>query len=385
VVQQILRSLAEAHTKGIVHRDLKPDNIFVARVEGQREPVVKVLDFGIAKVVAPGRRVDQFETQAGTVFGTPRYMSPEQAQGVALDQRSDLYSVGALLYQMVTGRAPFTDDDAVVVMAKHIRETPQRPSLVSPQAGIPASLEGVIMKALAKDPDARFQNAVQFDAALEGCVIDVLAAETASHPPLPPPGMTRKQLAWIVSACTLAAASYMGLRVYAKVSEPPAEVASAVAGDDPGTRVELGPVSSPLVPGPSEPQPRAEPSPRADDEPVLAPGPDPAVVAIRSEPQGADVFRDGHRLGATPISLLVKPHEEIVRIELKLDGYQPLAAELTAKDGERVLKLSKEPERAGPRSKRVARVTRRPAAPAGAAKSEPNNPEPSGGPYERFE
>jgi eukaryotic-like serine/threonine-protein kinase len=389
VVQQILRSLAEAHTKGIVHRDLKPDNIFVARVEGHREPVVKVLDFGIAKIVAPDRPVDQFETQAGTVFGTPRYMSPEQAQGVALDQRSDLYSVGALLYQMLTGRAPFTDDDAVVVMAKHIRETPQRPSVVAPEAGIPASLEGVVMKALAKDPDARFQNAVQFDAALEGCVIDVIAAETASHPPVPPPSTKRKQLAWIVSGCTLAAASYMGLRVYAKFSEPLAHVADMAPASDPSASVVVGPVSSPLEPGAAANA--IEPgAPRVEEEPVLAPGPDPAVVAIRSEPAGAAVFRDGARLGATPISLLVKPHEEFVRIELKLDGYQPLAAELTAKDGERLLKLSKEDaERLPARARRAARNPRRgtPAATAKAvpAKEEAPKPEPSGGPYERFE
>jgi eukaryotic-like serine/threonine-protein kinase len=388
VVQQILRSLAEAHTKGIVHRDLKPDNIFVARVEGHREPVVKVLDFGIAKIVAPDRPVDQFETQAGTVFGTPRYMSPEQAQGVALDQRSDLYSVGALLYQMLTGRAPFTDDDAVVVMAKHIRETPQRPSVVAPEAGIPASLEGVVMKALAKEPDARFQNAVQFDAALEGCVIDVLAAETASHPPVPPPSSKRKQLAWIVSGCTLAAASYMGLRVYAKFSEPLAHVADMAPATDPSASVVVGPVSSPLAPS-SAMQPGV---PRVErvEEPGLAPGPDPAVVAIRSEPAGAAVFRDGQRLGATPISLLVKPHEEFVRIELKLDGYQPLAAELTAKDGERLLKLSKdEQERPMAPARRVPRSARR-APPAASAKTVPAKEEtpkaePAGGPYERFE
>jgi serine/threonine protein kinase len=355
VAQQILRSLAEAHTKGIVHRDLKPDNIFVARVEGHREPVVKVLDFGIAKIVAPDRAVDQFETQAGTVFGTPRYMSPEQAQGVPLDQRSDLYSVGALLYQMLTGRAPFVDDDAVVVMAKHIRETPQRPTVVAPTASIPESLEGVVMKALAKEPDARFQNAAQFDAALERCVVDVLAAEHVVHPAPAPQGFTRRQVAWVVSACTLAAASYMGLRVYAKVSEPPAQLVETYAPDA-SASVTVGPVSSPLGPTPSvetlTPHPSEQPAPA-----------NPAVVAIRSEPVGAEVFRNGQLLGATPISLLVKPHEQFVRVELRLHGYQPLAAELTAKDGERLLKLSKEPSRVSARPRRALRKPPRAATP----------------------
>src|SRR5688500_749715 len=89
--QEVLRSLAEAHSKGIIHRDLKPDNIFLARVDGHARPVVKVLDFGIAKVFRDDQKIDALETQAGTVFGTPRYMSPEQAQGKTLDHRSDLY------------------------------------------------------------------------------------------------------------------------------------------------------------------------------------------------------------------------------------------------------------------------------------------------------
>ena len=137
VTQQILRSLCEAHEHNIVHRDLKPDNILVARAVGQAESIVKVLDFGIAKIAAPDRAIDQFETQAGTVFGTPRYMSPEQAQGGSLDRRSDLYSVGTLLYLMLTGRAPFVDDDAVVVMAKHIREVPDNPRVAAPDRPIP--------------------------------------------------------------------------------------------------------------------------------------------------------------------------------------------------------------------------------------------------------
>jgi serine/threonine-protein kinase len=385
--QQILRSLAEAHAKGIVHRDLKPDNIFVARVEGQREPVVKVLDFGIAKIVAPDRQVDQFETQAGTVFGTPRYMSPEQAQGATLDQRSDLYSVGALLYQMLTGRAPFTDDDAVVVMAKHIREQPEPPRVVAPTRPIPESLEAVVLKALAKDPDARFQNATEFDAALERCVVDVLAAEATFQSALPPPSSSRRQLAWLVSACTLAAASYMGLRVYAKVSEPPAP--PIVGTLEPAPNVAVGPVpSSPDAVGPGS-GPTIHALPAVQQEPVLAPGPDPAVVAIRSEPGGASVFRDGRRLGVTPISLLVKADEQFVRIELRLPGYQPLAAELTAKDGERLLKLSKEQGKPAPRPRRLARAPSTPHpvdAPRGDAPAAPKPPPAeSSDPYERFE
>ncbi|MGE0786200.1 MAG: protein kinase [Sandaracinaceae bacterium] len=171
--QQILRSLSEAHSKGLVHRDLKPDNIMLARVEGQARPVVKVLDFGIAKVFREDDKLDQLETQAGTVFGTPRYMSPEQAQGKDLDHRSDLYSVGVLIYQMLTGHAPFLDDDAVVVMAKHIREEPVPVRRAAPDRPIPRSLERVVARALEKQPEDRFGSADEFESALAAALPDV--------------------------------------------------------------------------------------------------------------------------------------------------------------------------------------------------------------------
>jgi serine/threonine protein kinase len=163
IAQQALRSLAEAHDKGVVHRDLKPDNIFLHRVPTPHglEEVVKVLDFGIAKILQPDLKVDSLETQAGTVFGTPRYMSPEQAQSKPLDGRSDLYTIGLILFQMVTGRHCFPDEDAVVVMARHIQSLPPRPREVAPDAGISRKLEAVILKALAKDPKRRPQTALE--------------------------------------------------------------------------------------------------------------------------------------------------------------------------------------------------------------------------------
>jgi serine/threonine-protein kinase len=154
---QALKSLSEAHAKGIVHRDLKPDNLFYARTRGQAEEIVKVLDFGVAKMIHADAELamNAVETQAGTVFGTPRYMSPEQAQGRALDTRSDLYSLGVILYQMLTGRPPFTDDDAVVVMARHIKTPPRPMNESAPSANVPAEIEAVVMKALSKDPEQR--------------------------------------------------------------------------------------------------------------------------------------------------------------------------------------------------------------------------------------
>jgi len=161
--RQALLSLSEAHAKGIIHRDLKPDNLFFARAHagGKYDEVVKVLDFGIAKMIGGESELpmNAVETQAGTVFGTPRYMSPEQAQGKPLDVRSDIYSLGVILFHMMTGRAPFADEDAIVVMARHIKTPPPAMREVAPDADIAPAVERAVMRFLSKDPGKRPQTA----------------------------------------------------------------------------------------------------------------------------------------------------------------------------------------------------------------------------------
>ncbi len=406
--QQILRSLAEAHKKAIVHRDLKPDNVFVARVAGHPEPVIKVLDFGIAKVVAPDRRVDQFETQAGTVFGTPRYMSPEQAQGAALDGRSDLYSVGTLLYQMLTGRAPFTDDDAVVVMAKHIREMPVAPNVAAPERPIPKSLNDVVMRALVKDPASRFQEASEFELALEGCVPEVISAQARvltgrwSHGPSP-----RSRALYIACALALFGVGYFGVRVYAKLHNPEGEQLSSAPIAPNEAPVVLSarssesaaPEQGPPAPTPEIANATAEEAPREAAPAPEAPTAERAAaravaIAVRSSPQRAAVYRDGKRLGETPLNVRLKPEERAVRVELRHAGYKPLPALLNAEDGARSFTLvpagkAKRPKRAaGESSGRALDESVKPESeptpseappPAPAAKPADNEP------YERFE
>ncbi len=181
VAREALKSLAEAHTKGIIHRDLKPDNLFMVTIPNEAGSLVgescKVLDFGIAKLMHRTPSLDQLETQAGAVFGTPRYMSPEQAQGLVLDARSDLYSLSVMLYAMLTGRAPFTEDDAVVVMASHITRTPPSFAEAAPDLEPLPALESLVRRGLAKHPAERPQTAEAYIA-----LLDEAAAELAMPP-----------------------------------------------------------------------------------------------------------------------------------------------------------------------------------------------------------
>ncbi|HXN40998.1 MAG TPA: serine/threonine-protein kinase, partial [Myxococcaceae bacterium] len=167
LVSQVLSALSDAHAAGIIHRDLKPENIMVQQLRDEPD-FVKVLDFGIAKIVDPLTE-DGPLTRAGFVCGTPEYMSPEQAGGGDLDARSDLYSVGVLLYQLTTGVLPFVDPSGAVVAAKQLTELPVPPRRRRPGAMISAGMERLILKALSKDPAARPQTAEKFKDELLAC------------------------------------------------------------------------------------------------------------------------------------------------------------------------------------------------------------------------
>jgi serine/threonine protein kinase/tetratricopeptide (TPR) repeat protein len=158
---QILAALTEAHGLGILHRDLKPENILVQSLRTRGE-LLKVLDFGIAKLMddAPNARARPGLTSQGVVCGTPEYMSPEQACGLKLDQRSDLYAVGVILYQMLSGRPPFESASAVEILHRHIHEPPLPPSELL--RADPDPLEAVCLRALAKNREERFADAAEF-------------------------------------------------------------------------------------------------------------------------------------------------------------------------------------------------------------------------------
>ena len=164
IAAQVAEAVGEAHVQGIVHRDIKPENIFLTP-KGRDPDFVKVLDFGIARLLHPEDQTSA--TQAGLVFGTARYISPEGAAGEKTDARSDVYSIGVLLYQMLTGVTPFEGSTPVQLLMAHINERPT--PIRSLQPGIPEGVADVVMRALAKNPDARFDDGAHFAEVLRDC------------------------------------------------------------------------------------------------------------------------------------------------------------------------------------------------------------------------
>jgi beta-lactam-binding protein with PASTA domain len=243
--RQILSALAFAHRNGIVHRDIKPHNIIVGS-DGR----LKVTDFGIARSGASQM------TEAGSIVGTAQYLSPEQARGAPVDPRSDLYSLGIVLYEMLTGTVPFSGDTPVEIAMKHLSQVPEPPSELRKE--VPHDLDAVVMRALAKDPEQRYDSAEEMDADLarvargvavsretEEAMTQVLAGAgaasaktmvqrrpttvTAPAPPIyrpptpyydyeePPPG--RSLWPWLLALALIVAAGIGGFFLYSKIQD----------------------------------------------------------------------------------------------------------------------------------------------------------------------
>jgi serine/threonine-protein kinase len=165
VCMQLSRALAHAHTQGVIHRDLKPSNIMLT-TDDQAKTQAKIIDFGIAKL-SGARSKSVPLTKPGEIFGSPLYMSPEQCMGNSLDQRSDIYSLGCVMYEMLVGRPPFMGDTVLATIYMHVNEPPAPIKEVAANATIPEVLENIIKKCLNKSPDMRFQSAAELLEALQ--------------------------------------------------------------------------------------------------------------------------------------------------------------------------------------------------------------------------
>ncbi|GAB4211849.1 MAG: hypothetical protein OHK0013_33970 [Sandaracinaceae bacterium] len=364
IVRQIASALEAAHERGIVHRDLKPDNIYLVK-QGADDAFVKVLDFGIAKVGGASSKL----TKTGMIFGTPHYMSPEQAAGQSVDRRTDIYALGVIMYEMFAGRVPFDGDTFMGILSKHMFESPIPPSQVK-GAGLGA-IEDVILKALAKKVENRYQTMSELIADLDriqaGGTISIGRGGIA--PPgnladvLEPPSRTemrlgrapspegafeasgpRSKLPWVLGALALLAllGAGVGAAVFfgtngslaqlvggtgtettAVASTGTTAVASTgtTAGTGTGTTEAMGAgtgttASTGTTAGTGTGTTEAMGARTDTGSTALPP-----AVTIESDPPGADVLVDGALLGQTP-ALVPRPSEGERTIVVRLRGYQ---------------------------------------------------------------
>jgi eukaryotic-like serine/threonine-protein kinase len=320
VTRQVAGSLAAAHARGIVHRDLKPDNIFMVRdPEAPAGERPKILDFGIAKL--SGDDPNRMRTRTGALMGTPIYMSPEQCRGAGgLDHRSDIYSLGCVLYHLITGRPPFDLEGMGEILAAHMRESAAPPSaLVS---GVPAGVDELVLCCLAKSPDDRFQTMLELAAACEA----LLARITASGPstptvalatPLAPgfrsvlPGTSSTPIPGTLPPTTLSSAAT------AHTTPPPKRRIGVWIGFGAALVGGIAAIVIATRPSAIVPEPAASPTPpvSAAPPPVVVPTPPPPVVAPPPTPTLAVMPPVDAGLAMPDAAIAAKPAAKPVRVK----------------------------------------------------------------------
>ncbi|MCU0587773.1 MAG: protein kinase [Syntrophobacteraceae bacterium] len=311
---QVCDALDYAHRKGIVHRDIKPSNIIL-----QPDGSVKITDFGIARIEDPHATQ---QTQAGEILGTPAYMSPEQVLGQSVDGRSDLFSLGVILYELTVGRRPFSGESLATMLHGITHDEPPEPRELNP--ALPGDLSRLILQSLAKDPRQRFATGGALSEAIRGCLDRVMA----DSGPLPSPVLQKHPrtipvplvLVTLAVAFGLAAGSFFLLGSGSKDSQPPSDpgiqqsepressLPSAHRQDLPLERAAQPPADA----SPS----RASPAPSGSGEAWAALG----SLKLESTPAGAEVSIGGAPRGLTPMEVQLPPGGYEVRLSLAGHG-----------------------------------------------------------------
>jgi predicted Ser/Thr protein kinase len=351
VVRQLAGALGAAHDIGIVHRDMKPDNVQLIDRGGQKD-FVKVLDFGIAKVGGSTSKL----TQAGQVFGTPHYMSPEQCAGTNVDHRTDIYAVGVILYEMATGNVPFDADNLMGILTKHLYEAPIAPNELAPPVNVPPPMEAVILKCLQKKPEHRYQSMAELAAdltAIERGLTPQAALEkiprTTNAGPQTLTGVEarvsvstgqiqiQKSKAPLFIGVGLAAAVLIGVGavLFSGKNDEATQPTTAAAAKPADTTT---PVPQPSAA--AEPAPAAEPA-------------KPAAVLVTSFPANAEVYQEGALVGNAPIEVRKPESGKDMKLELRLPGYDTKIVTISSATGSSIgVNLAKKaepaPERPAP-------------------------------------
>ena len=349
---QTCRALTAAHGKGIIHRDLKPENIFLITRDGNPD-FVKIVDFGIAKMSTFDTGGESARlTKTGMIFGTPEYMSPEQANGTKPDHRVDIYAVGVIMYEMVTGTVPFKADTFMGILTKHMFEVPTPPSKLRPDLRIPADVEAIVLRALEKDRDKRFQSMQEFEEALAGCAgtgrMSVPPPDPRTRSLTPAPERSETAMEWeseeapprrsktiaVVAGGGVLAAAVAGFLLLGRGSSPMAvapapatSAAAATAGATPSTAAPMAEAAASAAPAATTvPVARAGAAARASTGKMpTTPAPVvPANVAITftTQPDGATVFRGDEAQGKTPLTLQVPTGSAPVAYLLRRKGFR---------------------------------------------------------------
>jgi serine/threonine-protein kinase len=330
---QICNGLSAAHAQGIVHRDLKPDNIFLLE-RGSDHDFIKILDFGIAKVTG---NANTKLTKAGAVFGTPHYMSPEQAAGSPVDHRTDIYALGVILYELVSGQLPFNADNFMGILTQHMYKAPVPIRALVPGPECPPSLEAVVLKCLSKKPEARYQSMDELSADLErvksggvaNAVAEMMArsggfnvpADYFKHPsvivPATPPSSPKKWPRYVWVAGTAAAVAMVGAIF----------VISRTTNGTPSNRL------GPPAPAVTVTAPAGTVS--------AAPAPPPrkmTPVAVSVIPDTANIYRDNVLVHQQPWPVEVEEGKPVT-IEIRADNYDTETITLDGGELSKMVKL----------------------------------------------
>jgi serine/threonine-protein kinase len=317
---QACAALAASHAKGIVHRDLKPDNVFLVPRGGDKN-FVKLLDFGIAKLT--GAAGSSNRTQTGTVIGTPAYMSPEQCEGKGLiDHRSDVYSLGIVMYELLTGRTPFVGDGFGEILVAHLTRPIPPPSTINAQ--IKPELERIVMRALEKDRNVRFQSMEEMGQAIEAAggfaPFKWQSAPAATN--------TTKQITTLSGTAAEVTNAGAARRSRAPLFVAVAAIVIGLGGSGAYFAFHGSATPKPVI---VEQQPPVEVKPATQPK-VAPPDEHPTLdVSITSEPPGAKVLRadqGGREVGVTPLTIHVKKGDPTFDVKLQLDGYKTASREV---------------------------------------------------------